>query len=209
MKFCGLKRPEDVDGARAACADYVGFNFVEKSPRYVSPEAVSALADAVGPGILKVGLVVDAGDAALARLVATGALDMLQLHGAETPARVRDVKAKFGLPVVKVIGVAEAGDLEAVARYGTVADQLLVDAKPPKGADLPGGNGVSFDWTLLRDVAWPLPWMLAGGLTAENVAEAVRITGAPAVDLASGIESAPGVKDAGKMQAFAAALRGG
>jgi phosphoribosylanthranilate isomerase len=135
-------------------------------------------------------------------------IDMLQLHGSESPARVQAVKARYGLPVMKVVGVADVDDVAALEVYGKVADQLLVDAKPPRGAELPGGNGLVFDWRLIAGRRWPVPWMLAGGLTADNVAEAIAMTGARQVDVASGVESAPGVKDAGLMQAFcAAALR--
>ena len=134
-------------------------------------------------------------------------LDLPQLHGHETPARLAEVRARYGLPVMKAIGVAEAADLAQIDAYSEVADQLLIDAKPPKGADLPGGNGLAFDWRLLAGRKyWTKPWMLAGGLTPDNVAEAVRLTGARQVDVSSGVEAAPGLKDAGRMAEFAAAL---
>ncbi|MEL6689822.1 MAG: phosphoribosylanthranilate isomerase [Pseudomonadota bacterium] len=206
MKFCGLTRPEDIRAAATAGAAYIGFNFFPKSPRYVTPAEAAALAPLAGD-MVKVALVVNPDDALLDELTSTVPLDMIQLHGFESVERVAEVKARTGLPVMKVLGVADAEDVARIAEYEAVADQILVDAKPPKDAVLPGGNGVAFDWRLLDGRAWSKPWMLAGGLTSANVAEAVRLTGADQVDLASGIESAPGVKDAGLMEAFAAALR--
>lgn len=206
MKFCGLTRPEDIVAAAQAGAAYIGFNFFPKSPRYVTPKEAAKLAEITPEGITKVALVVNPTDALLTELVETVPLDLIQLHGTEPPARVVAVKALTSLPVMKVLGVAGADDVARIAEYETVADQILVDAKPPKDAVLPGGNGVAFDWHLLEGRDWKIPWMLAGGLTSGNVAEAVRQTGATQVDLASGIESAPGVKDAGLMQAFATAL---
>lgn len=208
IKFCGLSRVEDVAAAAAAGARYVGFVFFEKSPRNVSLAQARDLALEVPLGIAKVALVVDASDATLDEIVAQVPLDMLQLHGSETPERVAEIRARYGLPVMKAIGVAEAADLDAIDRYAPVADQLLIDTKKPKGADRPGGNGLAFDWRLLAGRKyWTVPWMLAGGLTQDNVAEAVQVTGARQVDLSSAIESAPGVKDAARMKAFAAALR--
>lgn len=209
IKMCGLTRSEDVAAAVAAGPTYLGFNFFPKSPRYVSFEAARALALGVPEGIAKVSLTVDADDDMLDQLVATVPLDMLQLHGHETPARVSEVKARYGLPVIKVIGIGEAADLPQIDAYGRVADQLLVDTKPPPGADRPGGNAQAFDWTLIEGRRWPVPWMLAGGLTVDNVAEAIRATGAAQVDVASGIESAPGLKDANLMSAFVDSARGG
>jgi phosphoribosylanthranilate isomerase len=208
IKFCGLSRAQDVAAAAAAGARYVGFVFFEKSPRNVSLARARDLALEVPLGIAKVALVVDASDATLDEIVAQVPLDMLQLHGSETPERVAEIRARYGLPVMKAIGVAEAADLDAIDRYAPVADQLLIDTKKPKDADRPGGNGLAFDWRLLAGRKyWTVPWMLAGGLTQDNVAEAVRVTGARQVDLSSAIESAPGVKDAARMKAFAAALR--
>ncbi|SFR33786.1 phosphoribosylanthranilate isomerase [Yoonia tamlensis] len=209
VKICGLRTVADVMAASDAGAAYVGFNFFPKSPRYVSPEQARDLAIEVPVGIAKVGLVVNADDALLDRLAEIVPLDMLQLHGAETPERVAQIRARYGLPVIKVLGISGPDDLEAIDRYSLVADQLLVDAKPPKDAVLPGGNGVRFDWSLLaRRKYWTKPWMLAGGLTPENVAQAIAQTGAMQVDVASGVESAPGCKDAGLMRAFCAAARG-
>ncbi len=207
IKFCGLTRPQDIAAAADAGARYVGFVFFPKSPRNVSADIARPLALDVPPGVAKVGLVVDPDDDTLTRLLADVPLDVLQLHGHESPARVAEVKQKFGLPVMKAVGIADASDLPQIDAYAAVADQLLIDAKPPKGADLPGGNGLSFDWQLLAGRKyWTKPWMLAGGLSPANVAEAVRRTGAKQVDVSSGVESRPGEKDPAKMAAFAAAL---
>ena len=202
VKICGLTRPADVAAAVAAGASYVGFVFFEKSPRHLSLAAARALALEVPPGVVKVALTVDADDAALDALLARVPIDMLQLHGRESPQRVAALRARHGLPVMKAVGVAAARDLAALDDYGQVADQLLVDAKPPPGAPLPGGNGLAFDWRLLTGRRWTRPWMLAGGLTPENVAEAVRRTGARQVDVSSGVESAPGEKDPARIRAF-------
>lgn len=208
VKICGLSRPEHVVAACDAGASYVGLVFFEKSPRHVAPEMARTLALRVPVGVAKVALVVDADDDSLDALTAAVPLDVLQLHGQETPERVAAIKARYGLPVMKAVGVADAGDLEALDIYARVADQILVDAKPPKGADLPGGNGLSFDWRLIAGRRWTVPWMLAGGLTPENVAEAIRLTGAKQVDVSSGVESAPGVKDDALIRAFVAAAQG-
>lgn len=202
VKICGLRTAGDVAAVAAAGAAYAGFNFFPKSPRYVTVAEARALALGAPEGLCKVALVVDADDATLDAIVGAVPLDMLQLHGHETPDRVAEVKARYGLPVMKVIGVAGEGDLAALTEFSLVADQLLIDAKPPKDAVLPGGNGLAFDWRLLVGRKWLKPWMLAGGLNAGNVAEAIRLTGARQVDVASGVESAPGVKDAGKIADF-------
>ena len=203
VKICGLRTAEDVAAAVSAGARYLGFNFFPKSPRSVDAETARALAVDVPAGVAKVALLVNPTDAELDRLIETVPLDMLQLHGSETPERVASIRARYGLPVMKVLGVASAEDLDAIDSYSAVADQLLLDAKPPKDAVLPGGNGLAFDWKLLAGRKyWTRPWMLAGGLTPDNVAEAIARTGAKQVDVASGVESAPGVKDAGKMAAF-------
>lgn len=207
VKICGLRDAAMLDAAVQAGAAYVGLVFFEKSPRNVTLAQAAALAAMVPAGVAKVALVVDADDAQLDALLAQVPVDILQLHGAETPARVTAVKARYGLPVMKAVGVAGPDDLAALDAYAQVADQLLVDAKPPKGADLPGGNGLSFDWRLIAGRRWPVPWMLAGGLTPANVAQAVALTGAGQVDVSSGVESAPGVKDAALIAAFCAALR--
>ena len=208
MKICGLRTPQQVEEAAAAGAGYVGFVFFEKSPRNLTPEAAREAAWAAPIGVAKVALTVNATDAELGAILDTVPIDMLQLHGAESPERVAELRARFGLPVMKAVGVAEAADLDRVAEYEAVADQILIDAKAPKGAVLPGGNGVVFDWRLIANREGKKPWMLAGGLTPDNVAEAVRLTGAQQVDVSSGVESAPGVKDPALVRAFIAAAKG-
>jgi phosphoribosylanthranilate isomerase len=205
VKICGVKTVAEVQAVAASGAAYVGLNFFAKSPRSVSVTDARALALAAPEGLCKVALTVDADDAALEAILAQVPVDMLQLHGHESPARVAEVRARFGLPVMKALGVAGEDDLAALIEHSLAADQLLIDAKPPKDSALPGGNGLSFDWRLLVGRKWLRPWMLAGGLTAANVAEAVRLTGARQVDVASGVESAPGVKDPTRIAAFVAA----
>ena len=208
VKICGLRSPGDVAAAAAAGAAYVGFVFFPPSPRHLEPGAARAAALAAPDGLARVGLTVDAPDALLDALLVEVPLDILQLHGREPPERVAAIRARFGLPVMKAVGVAEAADLAALETQGRVADMLLVDAKAPKGAALPGGNGLAFDWRLIAGRRWPVPWMLAGGLTPETVATAVRLTGARQVDVSSGVEAAPGVKDPARIAAFTAAARG-
>ena len=208
VKICGLTQPSDVHAVAQAGAVYCGFVFFPNSPRNVSFQQAAAMAVEAPIGLAKVALTVNADDAFLDALTAAVPLDMLQLHGNETPARVQEVKARYGLPVMKAVGVADATDLPALDDYMKVADQILVDAKPPKNADLPGGNGLTFDWRLIVGRRWAVPWMLAGGLTAENVAEAIRMTGARQIDLSSGVESRPGVKDAAMIDGFMAAVKG-
>ncbi len=205
VKICGLRTEADVLAVAAAGAAYAGFVFFAKSPRNVTVEQARGLALIAPPGLAKVALTVDAGDAALDAIVEAVPLDMLQLHGHESPDRVTEVRARYGLPVMKAVGVADEGDLAALMDYSLVADQILIDAKPPKNADLPGGNGLSFDWRLVAQRRWLRPWMLAGGLTPDNVAEAIRLTNARQVDVSSGVESAPGVKDAARIAAFVTA----
>ena len=205
-KICGVKTPADVAAAAQSGARYVGFVFFPKSPRCLTVEQAAALAAEVPLGVAKVALTVNATDAELDEITGAVPLDMLQLHGKESPERVAEVKARYGLPVMKAIGIADAEDLPQIDLYSEVADQLLIDAKPPKNADLPGGNGLAFDWRLLAGRKyWQKPWMLAGGLTPDNVAEAIRMTGARQVDVSSGVESAPGVKDGKRIAAFVAA----
>ena len=206
-KICGLSRAQDVSAAAEAGAGYVGFVFFPKSPRNIDMDTARALALDVPPGVAKVALVVNADDALLDEITGAVPLDMLQLHGSESPKRVAEIRARYGLPVMKAVGVADAEDLPALEAYGKVADQLLVDAKPPKNADLPGGNGLAFDWRLIAGRRWPVPWMLAGGLTPDNVGEAIAMTGAQQVDVSSGVESAPGIKDADRIADFVAAAR--
>jgi phosphoribosylanthranilate isomerase len=208
VKICGLCRPEDVTAVADAGASYGGFVFFPKSPRNVSIAQARDLALGAPVGLAKVALVVNADDAMLDAITAEVPLDMLQLHGSESPARVAEVKARYGLPVMKAVGVGGPEDLAAIDVYAEVADQLLIDAKPPKGADLPGGNGLAFDWQLLAGRKyWSVPWMLAGGLTPDNAAEAVLRTGTRQLDVSSGVESAPGVKDAAQIAAFVAAAQ--
>ncbi|MDF1727692.1 MAG: phosphoribosylanthranilate isomerase [Sulfitobacter sp.] len=207
VKICGLTQADQVAAAVEAGARYVGFVFFERSPRNVDIARARQLAAEVPEGICKVALTVNADDAFLKRMLGEVPIDMIQLHGTETPERVREVKTLSGLPVMKAVGVAGPDDLAALDAYSRVADQLLVDAKPPKGAALPGGNGLSFDWRLIAGRRWPVPWMLAGGLTAQNVGEALGLTGARQVDVSSAVERAPGVKDARMIADFCAAAR--
>jgi phosphoribosylanthranilate isomerase len=203
VKICGLKTPQDIAAAAEAGAAYIGFNFFAKSPRSVTPQEAAALAVEAPIGMCKVALVVNADDAMLDEITSVVPLDMIQLHGQETPERVAEVKARYGLPVMKVLGVSSLEDVQRIDAYEGVADQILVDAKAPKDAVLPGGNGVAFDWRLLAQKKyWRAPWMLAGGLKPENVAEAIRVTGARQVDVASGVESAPGEKDPARIKSF-------
>lgn len=208
VKICGLRTAADVAAVAAAGAAYAGFVFFAKSPRHLTVAAARALALGAPEGLCKVALTVDADDVTLDNIVEAVPLDMLQLHGHETPERVAEVKARYGLPVMKAIGVADEADLAGLMEMSLVADQLLIDAKPVPGAALPGGNGLAFDWRLLVGRKWLRPWMLAGGLTPGNVAQAVRLTGARQVDVSSGVESAPGVKDAAKIAAFVQAAQG-
>lgn len=205
-KICGLRQVADLQAVSAAGAAYAGFVFFPKSPRHLGIAEAAALAVEAPVGLAKVALVVNAGDEQLDAILQAVPIDMLQLHGSEPPERVAELRARYGLPVMKALGIAEAEDLALLPAYEAVADQILVDAKPPKSADLPGGNGLAFDWRLLQGRQWRRPWMLAGGLTPDNVGEAVRLTGARQVDVSSGVESAPGQKDPGLIRAFTAAL---
>jgi phosphoribosylanthranilate isomerase len=206
VKICGLTTEETVRAAVDAGATHIGFNFFPPSPRYVTPARAGELAREVPEGVEIVALFVDPDDALLDAVVAACHPTLLQLHGKETPERVAAVKARFGIPVMKAARIADAGDIAATAVYDGIADCLLFDAKPPKDKDkLPGGNGVAFDWRLMADWTGATPWMLAGGLEVGNVAEAIRLTGAKAVDTSSGVEDAPGVKNAEKIKAFVAA----
>ncbi len=204
VKICGLTSAAAVAHAADAGAAYVGFNFYPPSPRSLELDAARALAEGAPAGVTRVALVVDADDPFLDRLVATVPLDMLQLHGHESPERVTTIRARTGLPVMKVIGIRDAGDVSLIAEYEAVADQLLIDAKPPREGVgiLPGGNALSFDWRLIAGRRWARPWLLAGGLTSANVATAVRLTGAVQVDVSSGVESRRGIKDLDKISAF-------
>ncbi|MCC5971082.1 MAG: phosphoribosylanthranilate isomerase [Pararhodobacter sp.] len=208
VKICGLTRPADIAAVVAAQAAYVGLNFFPRSPRHVIPQVAREIALAAPPGLGRVGLFVDADNALYDSVLDEVPLDFLQLHGAESPERMADLRARYGLPLIKVVGISDADDLPVLVEFGRVADILLVDAKPPRGAVLPGGNGLAFDWRLIAGRRWLCPWMLAGGLTAENVAQAIRMTGARQVDVSSGVESAPGVKDAARIAEFVRAATG-
>lgn len=202
VKICGLSTPEAVRAAISGGADMVGFVFFPPSPRAITPEKASDLAALVPDGVLKVALVVDASDALLARIMAALRPDILQLHGDETPARVAQVRRLTGIQVMKAVALSGPDDLERARAYEEVADRFLFDAKPPKGATRPGGNALAFDWELLAGTTWTKPWLLAGGLDADNLAEAVRTSGAVAVDVSSGVEDAPGKKSPDKIRAF-------
>jgi phosphoribosylanthranilate isomerase len=207
VKICGLATLEALDAALDAGADMVGFVFFAPSPRHLTFEAARALGARVRGRAQKVALTVDADDALLDGIVEALQPDLLQLHGHEPPARVAALKRRFSLPVMKAIAVAAEQDLAAVADYAPVADRLLFDARAPREATRPGGLGNAFDWCLLQNIRPGLPFMLSGGLDAGNVAEALRITQAPGVDVSSGVERAPGEKDPEKIRAFVRAAR--
>ena len=207
VKICGLKTPEALDVALESGADLVGFVFFAPSPRHLALAAARALGERVKGRAGKVALTVDADDATLAAVVEALKPDMLQLHGVETPERVTALRSRFGLPVMKAIPIAERKDLARIEPYKKVADRLIFDARAPQDATRPGGLGTPFDWTLLKGVDPGIPFMLSGGLDAGNVAEALRITRAPGVDVSSGVERAPGEKDADKIRAFIRAAR--
>ena len=202
-KICGLSSEDAIGAAAAGGAAYVGFVFYPPSPRAVVPARAGALCAQVPRGVRRVGLFVDADDPAIDATLAVAPLDILQFHGRESPARVADARRRFGLPVMKAIAVAGPGDVRAASIYEGAADLLLFDAKPPRRPDaLPGGNGLAFDWHLIAGHRWGLPWMLSGGLTAEMLPEAVRVSGAAMVDVSSGVERRPGEKDPDKIRAF-------
>jgi len=201
-KLCGLTTLDDISAAVRADASYIGFVFFLGSPRNLEIQAANLLLEATPNHVTKVGLVVDADNNFLDRLTSSACLDMLQLHGNETYQRVAEVKARYGLSVMKAVGISNLGDVRDAQHYGEVADQLLLDAKPNSVSDLPGGNGISFDWNLLAGTSWKVPWMLAGGLNPNNVASAVKLSGARQVDVSSGIETAPGKNNAELMSEF-------
>lgn len=201
-KICGLNDPAGVDAAAQGGAAFMGFVFFPRSPRAVTPETAAPLIARAPKGIVRVGLVVDADDATLRRIVDVAKVDMLQLHGGETPERVAEIKRAFKLPAMKALPVSSAADIDGAAAYEEVADRLMFDARPPKDATRPGGNAVSFDWSLLKGRRFRRPWILAGGLNAANVAEAVALSGADTVDVSSGVEDAPGRKNPEKILEF-------
>lgn len=207
IKICGLKTPEALEAAINARADWVGFVFFSKSPRHVTLELAAELGRIAGNRVKKVALVVDADDAALEAIEKALNPDMFQLHGHETPERVAAIRKRYGCPVIKALGIAEADDLEAARTYAPAADWLLLDAKPPKNADLPGGNGLTFDWRLLAGLDLEKPFMVSGGLDPSNVGQAIAISRPSGVDVSSGVESAPGVKDPAKIRSFIEAAR--
>lgn len=207
VKICGLSTPETLDVALQAGADMVGFVFFPASPRHIGLETARELGRQAKGHAVKVALTVDADDATLANIVETLRPDILQLHGAESVARLRDIKQAFGLPVMKAIPVESSEDLATLAGYAAVADRILFDARAPKGATRPGGLGAAFDWRLLEKLDLKLPFMVSGGLNAGNVADAVRITRAGGVDVSSSVERAPGVKDPELIRAFIRAAR--
>ena len=207
-KICGLSTEAAVTAAVAGGAAFLGFVFYPPSPRAVTAERAARLCAAVPEGIARVGLFVDADDATISAVLAEARIDILQFHGVESPERVAEARASFGRPIMKVVAIAGSEDVLEAARYEEVADMLLFDAKPPCRPDaLPGGNGLAFDWCLIAGRSWRRPWMLSGGLTAELLPEAVRLSGAVAVDVSSGVESRPGEKDLDKICAFLAAAR--
>ncbi len=208
-KICGVSDRAAIDAAVAGGARYVGFVFFPKSPRHVTPGQAAELSALLAESVVPVALVVDPDDDLIAEIDKQAGVKMFQLHGSESPERVAEIRSRTGKQVMKAIKVSDAADFDAAAAYLDVADMLLFDAKPPTemANALPGGNAISFDWTLLSGRDWPLPWMLSGGLDAENVAEAIRVSGASAVDVSSGVESVPGVKDAVRIAVFLEAVK--
>lgn len=206
VKICGLTEPAGLDAAIAHGAAYVGFVFYPRSPRAISPALAADLARRVPTGVRAVGLFVDPDDSALDAVLGRVPLDLVQLHGGESPGRVAEITARTGLPAMKALRIASAADLDAVAGYEPVASRLLFDSAPP-GATLPGGTGESFDWSILSGRRFARPWLLAGGLTDANLAAAVAATGAPGVDVSSGVESRPGLKSPDRIAAFMAVAR--
>jgi len=203
VKICGLSTPETVDACVAAGAAYVGFVFYPPSPRSVSPEIAQTLARRLPTGVRSVGLMVTPSDDELRDIVATVPLDVIQLHGNETPERVREIRNTVSMPVMKAVRIADSDDVDSAMAYVGVCDMLLFDARAPDNVvALPGGNGLTFDWSLIKGRQWPLPWLLSGGLTPETVAEAISATGAPGVDVSSGVEDRPGVKSVEKIEKF-------
>lgn len=202
VKICGLKSEDAVDRAVARGATHIGFIFFPKSPRNIEPAAAAELAERVRGHVKIVAVTVDADTDDLDEIVDQLKPDYLQLHGAESPERLLMLKALYGLPVIKAFSIRDVEDLERIDPYIGLADRFLFDAKPPKGSELPGGNGVSFDWRLLQSLDGSIDYMLSGGLNKDNVAQALALTGARAIDVSSGVESAPGVKDTGMIDAF-------
>jgi phosphoribosylanthranilate isomerase len=207
IKICGLKTDAALAAALSGGATHVGFIFFPKSPRNIAPPEAGRLRELAGGKAKAVAVTVDADNAFLDAIVAEMRPDMLQLHGSETPQRLTELKARYGLPIMKALSVREPADLAAIAPYLGVADRLLFDAKPPKGSELPGGNGVSFDWTILARLDADVDYMLSGGLNAANIGEAIRLANPPGLDISSGVESAPGIKDTALIEQFFKAVR--
>lgn len=207
IKICGLKTDEALAAALAGVASHVGFIFFAKSPRYVDPAEAGRLRQAARGKAKAVAVTVDASDAFLDEIVAKMSPDMLQLHGSETPERVVEVKARYGLPVMKALSVSEAADIERIKPFIGIADRFLFDAKPPKGSELPGGNGIAFDWRILAGLDAGVDYMLSGGLNAANIGDALQLANPPGIDISSGVESAPGVKEPALIEQFFRAVR--
>jgi phosphoribosylanthranilate isomerase len=207
VKICGLSSSDAIDAAVGAGAVYGGLVFHPKSPRFVALEQARALVERMRGRLKSVALITDMDDAGIAELVKTVVPEFLQLHGGETVQRTAEIRARFDLPVIKALPVGEASDLAVAAGYEKVADMLMFDARPPKGAQRPGGHGAAFDWKILAGRSFAKPWFLAGGLDPDNVARAIALSGAEMVDVSSGVESAAGVKDAARITAFINATR--
>ena len=206
VKICGITNTSDMDTSIKYGAHYAGLMFFEKSPRFVNLNLARKLSLHAGSKIKKVAVIVNLDNQILDEIVKKVPLDFIQLHGNETPKRVQEIKIRYKIPVIKAIGISEANDLDFISLFKDVADQLLIDAKSSSSSALPGGNGVNFDWKLLKDFNFQCPWLLAGGLTSENAAEAIALTGATQLDLSSGIEKAPGLKDDKKISLFMSAI---
>lgn len=207
IKICGLKTDKAMAAALAGGASHVGFIFFAKSPRYVEPAEAGRLREAARGKAMAVAVTVDASDAFLDHIIAKMQPDMLQLHGAETPGRVAELKARYGLPVMKALPLGEAADLDRIKPFIGISDRFLFDAKPPKGSELPGGNGVAFDWRILAGLDGGVDYMLSGGLNAANIGDALRLANPPGIDISSGVESAPGIKDPALIEQFFRAVR--
>lgn len=206
VKICGITNKQDMDAIIKYDAHYAGLMFFEKSPRFVETELARQLSLHAGNKIKKVAVAVNPDTRFLDEIVENVPLDFIQLHGEETPERVKEIKLKYQIPVIKAIGISEAKDLKLVSIFSEVSDQLLIDAKPPKSSILPGGNGLSFDWNLIKNIEFDCPWLLAGGLNSKNAANAIDLTGATQLDLSSGVEKSPGVKDENKIASFMSSI---
>jgi phosphoribosylanthranilate isomerase len=206
VKICGITNKQDMDAIIKYDAHYAGLMFFEKSPRFIETELARQLSLHAGNKIKKVAVAVNPDTRFLDEIVGNVPLDFIQLHGQETPERVKEIKLKYQLPVIKAIGISEAKDLKLVSIFSEVSDQLLIDAKPPKSSILPGGNGLSFDWSLIKNIEFDCPWLLAGGLNSKNAANAIDLTGATQLDLSSGVERSPGVKDENKIASFMSSI---